>query len=73
MFELRRCRGAAGDESGEARAEMKFELRRCPPFELSGGLWPSRGEGWVDPELSSGQRPPRGESWVNSAGQARAE
>jgi hypothetical protein len=26
MFELRRCRGAAGDESGEARAEyMMFE------------------------------------------------
>src|SRR2546428_7779084 len=28
-FELRRCRGAAGDESDEARAELGFELRRC--------------------------------------------
>jgi hypothetical protein len=27
MFELRRCRGAAGDESGEARAEMILEGR----------------------------------------------
>jgi hypothetical protein len=31
MFELRCCRGAAGDESGEARAEMMFELRRNQP------------------------------------------
>jgi hypothetical protein len=29
ILELRRCRGAAGDESGEARAEMILELRRC--------------------------------------------
>jgi len=26
-----------------------FELKRGPSFELSGGLWPLRGEGWVDP------------------------
>jgi len=52
MFELRRCRGAAGDESGEARAEMMFELRRCPQFELSSGQRPPRGESWVD---SAGQ------------------
>src|SRR5712691_5937071 len=36
------------DECG-SRAELIFEPRRCPLFELSGGLWPSRGEGWVDP------------------------
>jgi hypothetical protein len=47
MFELRRCRGAAGDESGEARAEW-FELRRGPLFEQSGGPWPTRGEVRVD-------------------------
>src|SRR6266852_5231307 len=29
--------------SGEARAEMLFEPRRCPPFEMSGGPWASRG------------------------------
>src|SRR5713226_9493589 len=30
QFELRRCRRAAGEESGEARAESRqFELRRC--------------------------------------------
>jgi hypothetical protein len=29
MFEPRRCRGAGGDESGEARAERMFEPRRC--------------------------------------------
>jgi hypothetical protein len=27
---------------------MIFELKRGPWFELSGGLWPSRGESWVD-------------------------
>jgi hypothetical protein len=27
---------------------MIFELTRGPWFELSGGLWPSRGESWVD-------------------------
>src|SRR6266849_2693119 len=29
MFEPRRCRRAAGEESGEARAELLFEPRRC--------------------------------------------
>jgi hypothetical protein len=28
---------------------MTFELKRGPWFELSEGLWPSRGESWVDP------------------------
>ena len=37
-----------------------FELRRGPIFELSGGLWPSRGESWVNP---AGEEP----------GEARAE
>ncbi len=27
---------------------MIFELKRGPGFELSGGLWPARGESWVD-------------------------
>jgi hypothetical protein len=48
-----------------------FEPRRCPPFELSGGLRPSRGESWVESELSGGLRPSRGESWV--ASKTRAE
>ena len=28
---------------------MTFELKRGPWLELSEGLWPSRGESWVDP------------------------
>jgi hypothetical protein len=28
---------------------MMFELRRCPLFELSDGLWPARAESGVDP------------------------
>ena len=50
MFELRRGRRAVGEEPGEARAEMMFELRRGPIFELSGGLWPSRGEAGLIPQ-----------------------
>src|SRR5712692_1669590 len=29
IFEPRRCRRAAGEETGEARAELIFEPRRC--------------------------------------------
>ena len=44
IFELRRCRGAAGDESGEASAEKMFRdetwraelIRQAWQFELSG-------------------------------------
>jgi len=59
MFELRRCRGAAGDESGEARAEyMMFELRR-----------------WVDPAgmavRAEGRSPEARPEWIS--GEARAE
>ena len=75
MFELSRCRGAAGDESGEARAEGMFELSRCPPFELSGGLWPPQDESWVDSagvavraERRSHEARPE---WIS--GEARAE
>ena len=35
IFELSRCGGAAGDDSGEARAELIFEVSRCAPFEVS--------------------------------------
>ena len=34
---------------------MIFELRRGPQFELSGGLWPSRGEARVDPAKERGE------------------
>jgi len=76
IFELRRCRGAVGDESGEARAEyMMFELRRCPQIELSGGRWPSRGESWVDPAgvavRAEGRSPEARPEWIS--GEARAE
>jgi len=75
MFELRRCRGAAGNESGEARAEMMFELIRCPQFELSGGRWPSRGESWVDPAgvavRAEGRCPEARAEWIS--GEARTE
>jgi hypothetical protein len=75
MYELRRCRGAAGDESGEARAEMMFEPRRCSQFELSDGRWPSRGECWVDPAgvavRAEGRNPEARAEWIS--GEARAE
>jgi hypothetical protein len=49
MFEMRRGCRAGGEQRGETRAEIEFEMRRGPLFELRGGLWPSRGETRVDP------------------------
>ena len=34
---------------------MIFEPRRAPQFELSGGLWRSRGEARVDPAKERGE------------------
>ena len=58
MFELIRCRGAAGDESGEARAEKKFELRRN---QLAAGV----------AVRADGRSPKVRAEWVS--GEARAE
>jgi hypothetical protein len=68
MFEPRYCRRARGEESGEARAEGMFEQRHCPQFELSGGLWPSRDEGWIDPGgvaiRAEGRSPEARAEWI---------
>jgi hypothetical protein len=52
-----------------------FEPRRCPFFELNDGLWPSRGESWVNPEgvaVRAEGRSPEARAELIS-GEARAE